>query len=407
MPTSSITIRPLHLTGFCLAIAAFELLTYMASDLIMPAMLGVTEQLEASPGHVPYAFTLYLTGGVLLQWLVGPLSDHYGRRPLLLMGSGLFALACGAAYWVQGIEVFNGLRLIQGTGLGFVIAVSYPALQEAFCEADAVRIMAWLGNIALLSPLFGPLLGSLLLQWLSWREMFLALGIAALAVWLALYSFMPHSHSAQSIAEPFDLRATLRRYGLLLRNRPFVLSSLALGLMSLPLIAWIGLSPLLLIHGQGMSSLQYGLWQIPVFGAVILGNLLLDRLIARVALAQLIRYGLWPFCAGLVALLIVGLQGVSTDWLVSCLALYAVGLGMSNAALYRLALFSSADSKGLVSAMIGMISISIMGGAGSVIAALGGGDSLESFAIIASIAGLACLVPLQPFLRRCPLTAAA
>lgn len=267
--------------------------------------------------------------------------------------------------------------------------------------------MAWLGNIALLSPLFGPLLGSLLLQWLSWREMFLALGIAALAVWLALYAFMPHRPGSQSSADPFDLRTTLRRYGLLLRNRPFVLSSLALGLMSLPLIAWIGLSPLLLIHGQGMSSLQYGLWQIPVFGAVILGNLLLDRLIARVALAQLIRYALWPFCAGLVALLIVGLHGASTDWLVGGLALYAVGLGMSNAALYRLALFSSADSKGLVSAMIGMISISIMGGAGSLIAALGGGDSLESFAIIASIAGLACLVPLQPFLRRCHHTAAA
>lgn len=135
MPTSSITIRPIRLTGFCLAIAAFELLTYMASDLIMPAMLGVTEQLEANPRHVPYAFTLYLTGGVLLQWLVGPLSDHYGRRPLLLMGSGLFALACGAAYWVQGIEAFNGLRLIQGTHRGQLSRLARGVLRGR-CRAD-------------------------------------------------------------------------------------------------------------------------------------------------------------------------------------------------------------------------------------------------------------------------------
>lgn len=405
MSTSSLNTRSTQLTAFCLAIAAFELLTYMASDLIMPAMLSVTEQLAADPAHVPYAFTLYLTGGILLQWLVGPLSDHYGRRPLLLIGSALFALACLAAYRTPGIEVFNILRLIQGMGLGFVIAVSYPALQDVFSETDAVRIMAWLGNIALLSPLLGPLLGSLLLQWLSWRELFLALGIAALAVWLGLYAFMPQSLGARTTAAPFHLRGTLRRYGRLLRNRSFVLSSIALGLMSLPLIAWIGLSPLLLIHGQGLSVLQYGVWQIPVFGAVILGNLLLDRLIAKVPLAHLIRYALGPFCGGLVALLIVGMHGVSTGWLVACLALYAVGLGMSNAALYRLALFSSADSKGLVSAMIGMISISIMGGAGSVIAVLGGGDSLESFAVIASVAGLACLMPLQQFLRRCRHTA--
>ncbi|MGF6108582.1 MFS transporter [Pseudomonas frederiksbergensis] len=401
MHSSLINTRPFQLTGFCLAIAVFELLTYMASDLIMPAMLTVTEQLEASPEHVPYAFTLYLTGGVLLQWLIGPLSDQYGRRPLLLLGSALFALACGAAYWVQGIEAFNGLRLIQGMGLGFVIAVSYPALQEVFCEADAVRIMAWLGNIALLSPLLGPLLGSVLLQWLSWRELFLVLGIAALAVWIGLYVFMPRTPGTAAPGKPFDVRATVRRYGRLLRNRAFVLSSVALGLMSLPLIAWIGLSPLLLIQGQGLSPLHYGLWQIPVFGAVILGNLLLDRLIARSALPQLISYALWPFCAGLVALLIVGFQGASIGLLVGCLAIYAVGLGMSNAALYRLALFSSEDSKGLVSAMIGMISISIMGGAGSLIAALGAGDSLESFALIAAIAGLVCLVPLHAFLRRC------
>ncbi|WP_213938873.1 MFS transporter [Pseudomonas sp. dw_612] len=407
MHTSSINTRPLPLIGFCLAIAAFELLTYMASDLIMPAMLSVTEQLKADPGHVPYAFTLYLTGGIVLQWLVGPLSDHYGRRPLLLIGSALFALACLAAYWAPGIVAFNGLRLIQGMGLGFVIAVSYPALQEVFCEAEAVRVMAWLGNIALLSPLLGPLLGSLLLQWLSWRELFLALGIAALAAWLGLYVFTPQTLGTRPTAEPFDLRGTLHRYGRLLRNPPFVLSSIALGVMSLPLIAWIGMSPLLLIHGQGLSSLQYGLWQIPVFGAVILGNLLLDRLIIRTALRQLIRYALWPFCGGLIALLMVGFYGASTEMLVACLSIYAVGLGMSNAALYRLALFSSEDSKGLVSAMIGMISISIMGGVGSMIAALGAGDNLESFALIAGIAGLVCLVPLQPFLHRCRNTVAA
>jgi DHA1 family multidrug/chloramphenicol efflux transport protein-like MFS transporter len=60
-------------------------------------------------------------------------------------------------------------------GLGFVVAVSYPALQEVFREADAVRLMALLGNVALLSPLLGPLLGSLLLEWLSWRTLFLGL----------------------------------------------------------------------------------------------------------------------------------------------------------------------------------------------------------------------------------------
>lgn len=401
-----INISPHYLFGFCLAITLFELLTYMGSDMIMPAMLTVTRQLDASPSHVPYAFNLYLIGGILLQWLIGPLSDHFGRRRLLLLGCAGFALACATAFYVQNILAFNGLRLIQGMGLGFVIAVSYPALQEVFCEADAVRIMALLGNVALLSPLLGPLLGSLALEWLSWRELFLLLGVGGAMVWLGLYWFMPETVGAlrqdgqRLAAVPFEWGGTVRRYAALLGNPPFLSATIALGLMSLPLIAWIGLAPLLLVQSQGLSTLHYGLWQIPVFAAVILGNLILNRLIANTELTQLIRYALWPFCGGLVALIAITFIGASTVLLVSCLSVYAIGLGMSNAALYRLALFSSDDSKGLVSAMVGMISIAVMGVGGSIIAALGAGDRLEAFALMAGLAGLLCLLPLRLFLRR-------
>ncbi|WP_447790508.1 MFS transporter [Pseudomonas farris] len=406
MLRSLININPHHLFGFCLAITFFELLTYMGSDMIMPAMLAVTHQLGASPNHVPYAFNLYLIGGILLQWLIGPLSDHFGRRRLLLIGCAGFALACAAAFYVQSIFAFNCLRLIQGMGLGFVIAVSYPALQEVFCEADAVKIMALLGNVALLSPLLGPLLGSLALEWLPWRELFLLLGVGGAMVWLGLYWFMPETvgtlrQDGQRLAAvPFEWGGTVRRYAALLGNSPFLNATLALGLMSLPLIAWIGLAPLLLVQNQGLSTLHYGLWQIPVFAAVILGNLILNRLIANTELTQLIRYALWPFCGGLVALIAITFIGASTVLLVSSLSVYAIGLGISNAALYRLALFSSDDSKGLVSAMVGMTSIAVMGGGGSIIAALGAGDSLEAFALMAGLAGLLCLLPLRLFLRR-------
>jgi DHA1 family multidrug/chloramphenicol efflux transport protein-like MFS transporter len=378
----------------------------MASDMIMPAMLTVTHDLNASAQHIPFAFNLYLAGGVLLQWLIGPLSDHFGRRKMLLIGCALFALACAAAFSAQSIYAFNGLRLIQGMGLGFVIAVSYPALQEIFCEADAVKIMALLGNVALLSPLLGPLLGSLLLEWLTWRELFLLLGMSGLLVWLALYVYMPETvgtlrHDGQRLmAVPFEWGGTVRRYAALLGNPRFLSATVALGIMSLPLIAWIGLAPLLLMHNLGLSSLTYGLWQIPVFASVILGNLILNRLIAKTEIPQLIRYALWPLCGGLVALVILSAYGVSTPLLISCLGLYAVGLGMSNAALYRLALFTSDDSKGLVSAMIGMISIVVMGAGGSILAAVGAGNSHESFALMAGIAGLLCLLPLRFFLRR-------
>ncbi|WP_203234305.1 MFS transporter [Burkholderia mayonis] len=129
---------------FCLLLTAFELLTYLASDMVMPAMLQVTRDLSASNHHVPTALSAFLLGGIAFQWLIGPLSDRFGRRPLLLAGTLIFALACLAAGGSQHIGWFNLLRFIQGIALGFIVVVSYPALQETFAERDAVRLMALL-----------------------------------------------------------------------------------------------------------------------------------------------------------------------------------------------------------------------------------------------------------------------
>lgn len=413
MQRTLIVMTPVQTIGFCLAITAFELLTYMASDMIMPAMLTVTGEFNADARHVPNAFNLYLLGGVCLQWLIGPLSDRYGRRRLLLLGCALFGLACSAAVMTQRIEAFNALRLIQGMGLGFVVAVSYPALQEVFCEADAVRLMALLGNVALLSPLLGPLLGSLLLEWLSWRQMFLGLGLASAVVWLGLLAWMPETigvtrrDGQQQAPAAFSLMQVGRGYLTLLRNRRFVGCSVALGLMSLPLIAWIGLAPVLLMQRLELSALAYGAWQIPVFSAVIVGNLLLDRLLARHTLVRVIGLALWPFCLGLLMLIGAALSSAALVMAVGGLSLYALGLGMSNAALYRLALFSSPDGKGLVSAMIGMLSIAVMGLGGSLIATVGGSDYLKSFCLLAALGGLLCLPLLYRILRHNPAAPAA
>ena len=106
------------------------------------------------------------------------------------------------------------------------MVVSYPALQEAFPEKDAVRLMALLANIALLSPLIGPLLGGLLLGLLPWRGLFALIGALAALVAVGLWRWMPETlgverrDGARLAASPLRLGRSARQYAALLRNAP-------------------------------------------------------------------------------------------------------------------------------------------------------------------------------------------
>ncbi|QCR35968.1 MFS transporter [Nissabacter sp. SGAir0207] len=388
---------------FPLSLVLFEFATYIAHDMIQPGMLQVVKDFGVGSDWVSTSLTAYLLGGMTLQWLLGPLSDQLGRRPVMLVGVALFVTTCLLTLWVQSIEQFILMRFLQGISLCFIGAVGYATIQEAFAETLSLKMMALMANIALIAPLLGPVAGAAFIHLAPWKSMFgLFALLAALALW-GLWRAMPET--AGNRGQRFSSERLLTDYRHVLGNRRTLCGSLAIGFSALPLLAWVAQSPVILMQDGGMTPWQYGLAQVPIFVSLIIGNLLLGKISGRVSIERPLWLGVWPIIGGL-ALAAAAAVIDPHQWLFSVagLSLYAFGTGLINAGLYRLTLFSSPVGKGTVAAAVGMITIALYAG-GIELAKqlyLHGGNG--AFSLYNALAGVLWLGLMGWFLRTRPVS---
>ena len=338
---------------FPLALVLFEFSVYIGNDLVQPAMLAITREFGVSSTWAPASMSFYLLGGACVAWLLGPMSDRLGRKRVLLSGVLFFVLCCLLILVSQNIYQFLGLRFLQGIGLSVIAAVGYAAIQESFEERDAIKVMALMANISLLAPLLGPIVGAAMIEHISWHWGFIGIAFLSLLSWFGLKYKMPNyaiSYSKKSFADIFS------DFKLVYQNKRFLALALSLPMISLPLMLWIALSPVMLVEELGLSSFDYGLAQFPVLGSLILGNVVLIRVIDRLPLGRTVMLGLPVMLLGGVVLM----AGVIWPaYLLPCLligmSLISFGEGISFSILYRFALMSSEVSKGTVAAAVSML----------------------------------------------------
>lgn len=340
---------------FPLALAVFTLLVYIGNDLVLPAMLHVTKEFGVSSDWAPTSMSAYILGGAFMATIWGPLSDQLGRRKIFLVGSVFFIVCCLLILVTQSIEQFMLLRVLQGTALTLISAVGFATVQEAYEENQAVKVMALMANISLLAPLLGPVIGAVMIEHMSWHWGFVAIALGSLVAVFGLYRHMPETVDVKNI-QPTTLGEIAQRFLRVYSNKRFMTLAIAGPVIGLPVMLWIALSPVFLMEELQLSSYQYALSQIPVLGALILGNLVLARWVDRFPLGKTIFIG-FPFMVVGVLFMLLGL--IFDQYLLWGLILgmssIGFGEGLSYAIIYRFGLVASDVSKGTVAAAMATV----------------------------------------------------
>lgn len=351
---------------FAVFLVLYEFLTYVANDMIMPGMMHVVKSFQGPESAVATSLTVYVLGGASLQVFLGPVSDRYGRKPVMVVGALLFFLCTVFIASSQSMEQFLTARFFQGMGLCFIGVVGYATLQEIFAEKDAIRLIAIMANVSILAPLLGPLLGALFIHYFSWRWIFIIISILSLVAWWGIWRYMPEpvgqikTDGEEIKRVPLAPRVIMDNYKKLFANQKCLLGSIALGCLALPCVVWIALAPIMLIADAKLSVVEYGLWQIPVFSAAILGNWFLQRLTRHYSSEQILWQGsIIAILSLMMTFILPFLFGYSFLWLMPGLIIYFFGLGITMAPLDRLILFSTPIAKGTTSAFMTMIAMCI------------------------------------------------
>lgn len=334
----------------------------VSTSLYIPSMPAIAAELDADIATVQRSFTVFMVGFASAQLIFGPLSDRFGRRPVLAAGLLIYIAACLACSLSATIDMFLLARFVQGLGACAGPVIGRAVIRDSFAREDAARAFAFIGMALSLSPALGPFIGGFLEIWFGWESAFLfQLAYGALMLWLAWARMKETLPEMDPMAtNPVRL---VRNYAGLLRHRHYV-GNLAPGVAGFAgLFAYVSTSPFLFIDRLGLSPEVYGMLSVFSVSGFAFGSWLAGRLQGRMADGFVIRLGL--AAQGLGAVLMGGLSvELTLPHVLGPMMLFVFGFGLLMPASSAQALHPFPRIAGSASAMMGFLQIA-GGAAGS------------------------------------------
>jgi DHA1 family bicyclomycin/chloramphenicol resistance-like MFS transporter len=293
----------------------------------LPALPAMADYFQTSDSQLQLTLTLYALGSAISLLVSGPLTDRFGRRPVLLAGLFLYVLATAACALADNIAVLIIARLFQALGGCCTTVIGRVIVRDYFDRNEQARLLGLISMAMAISPMAAPVLGSLMLPFIHWRGLFVLLGVIGAVLCLVVYRRLPETRPPEVAAAP--PRGLLRIYGQLLRDRYFLRYSVAIGCVYSTYFPFISESSALLQRGFHLSATAYALVFAATISGYMLGANLFRRLVRRFEADRLIVVGIAMnvLGSGILALASVALPG---EWLAIVLpmVLIMVSVGM-------------------------------------------------------------------------------
>lgn len=388
-PATGLASPPLFRRRTLALLAGLAAIGALSTNIILPSFPSMAAEFGVGTRDLGVTLSAFFIAFAIGQLFVGPLSDRFGRRGLVLGGLAVFLAGTALCAAASSLEVLVAGRVIQALGVCAASVLSRAIARDLFEGETLARVLSLTMIAMAAAPGFSPLLGSGLETTFGWRSTFLFVATAGCVI-AAAYAFgLPETH-------PQDRRAAhapgqvLRGYAGLATDRRFIFPATAVSLIIGGLYAFFGATPAILIGGMGLSPFELGLFFAATVFVVFGAGAAAPHLARRLGPVRAAATGSAIALAGALILLAVSAAtGFAT--FTFGVVLFLLGMGITNPLGTAITLQPFGDRAGLASALLGFLQMASAAVGTALTVALPLSPLAALAVVMAAAAGLALL----------------
>ncbi len=277
--------------GIIVILGLLAMLMPLSIDMYLPALPMIAQGFNVPAGSAQMTLSTYILGFAIGQIFYGPMADSLGRKPVVLGGTLVFALAAIACALAQTIDQLIWMRFLHGLAAAAASVVINALMRDIYPKEEFSRMMSFVMLITTIAPLVAPMIGGAVLVWYSWHTIFWILAAAALLASAMIFFFI-HETLAPEMRQKFNLRTTAGNFATLFRHKRVLSYMLASGFSFAGMFSFLSAGPFVYIELNHVSPQHFGYYFALNVVFLFFMTMINSRFVRRVGAINMFRTGL-------------------------------------------------------------------------------------------------------------------
>ena len=278
--------------GIVFILGLLAMLMPLSIDMYLPALPVIANEYGVPAGSAQMTLSTYILGFAVGQLFYGPMADSFGRKPVVLGGTLVFAFAAMACALSSTIDQLIAMRFVHGLAAAAASVVINALMRDIYPKEEFSRMMSFVMLVTTVAPLVAPMVGGAVLVWFTWHYIFWILAVMALLACGMIY-FLIHETLPVEKRQKFHLRTTVGNFAALFRHKRVLSYMLASGFSFAAMFSFLSAGPFVYIELNHVSPQHFGYYFALNIVFLFIMTIINSRFVRRVGALNMFRTGLW------------------------------------------------------------------------------------------------------------------